>query len=271
MSINFSQLSVLKDFDEWLKNAFRKQPTIQPNTNSSQSDNLTISFLENIDLDALGHVITVVAQDNNVNLQMVGFKVKDGGKELEIFVDVFGESDKAKLLREMSQAYDTETQKRKDDGTVNYVFIETLIQNNQNNLHGSDGQIHSGTLNMSTNSENYSNNFQGANIGNVANTVQDHAQQQASYSVNLSSQRQTLAEAAAEIQRLLKQLEETNPTVTDAEQIAYVNIATKSDIKQRAIAALKEGGETAIEEFFLENKYLKVGKAVIKGWLQGNT
>ncbi|AUT04452.1 hypothetical protein CLI64_21425 [Nostoc sp. CENA543] len=83
--------------------------------------------------------------------------------------------------------------------------------------------------------------------------------------------KQTLAEAACEIQRLLKQLEETNPAATEPEQIVYVNVATKPDLKQRTIAALKEGGETAIEEFFLENKYLKVGKAIIKGWLQGGT
>jgi hypothetical protein len=68
----------------------------------------------------------------------------------------------------------------------------------------------------------------------------------------------------------LKQLEETNPVATESEQIAYVNIAAQPDLKQRAIAALKEGGETAIEEFFLGNKYLKVGKAVLKAWLQPN-
>lgn len=79
-----------------------------------------------------------------------------------------------------------------------------------------------------------------------------------------------LAEAAAEIQKLLKQLEETNPTATEAQQIAYVNIATEPELKQRAIAALQQGGETAIDEFVLENKYLKVIKAIAKGWLQPN-
>ena len=87
--------------------------------------------------------------------------------------------------------------------------------------------------------------------------------------INASERQKTLAESAAEIQRLLKQLEETNPSATEPEQVAYVNLATKPDFKQRAIGALKEGGEVAIEEFFLENKYLKVGKAIVKGWLQG--
>jgi len=39
-------------------------------------------------------------------------------------------------------------------------------------------------------------------------------------------------------------------------------------IKEFAIAALKEAGDTAIDEFILENKYLKVVKVVVKGWLQ---
>lgn len=95
-----------------------------------------------------------------------------------------------------------------------------------------------------------------------------HAIQQ---TYNVDKKHQSLAEAAAEIQRLLKQLEQTNPTATEPEQIFYVNVATKPDLKQRAIAALKEGGETAIDEFVLENKYLKVIKAVAKGWLQPNT
>jgi uncharacterized protein YjbI with pentapeptide repeats len=86
--------------------------------------------------------------------------------------------------------------------------------------------------------------------------------------INASEQKQTLAEAAAEIQRLLRQLEETNPTASEPEQVAYVDFAAKPELKERAIAALKAGGETAIDEFFLENKYLKVGKAVVKAWLQ---
>ncbi len=92
-----------------------------------------------------------------------------------------------------------------------------------------------------------------------------------SFNTYNTQKHQTLAEAAAEIQRLLKQLEETNPTATEPEQVAYINIATKQDLKQRAVAALKSGGEAAIDEFVLENKYLKVVKAVVKGWLQPNS
>ncbi|MBD2599506.1 MAG: hypothetical protein IM507_14170 [Microcystis sp. M20BS1] len=68
----------------------------------------------------------------------------------------------------------------------------------------------------------------------------------------------------------MEQLEKTNPTATEADKITYVNIATKPDLKQRVIAALKEGSKTAIDEFIVDNKYLKVVKAVIQGWLLPN-
>ena len=121
------------------------------------------------------------------------------------------------------------------------------------------------------NSNTFNNNQQGANISSqVVSQLNDHASQQINQNNYnyASSEKQTLAEAAAEIQRLLQQLEETNPSANETEQITYVNLATKPDLKQRAIAALKAGGDTAIDEFLLENKYLKVTKAIIQAWLQ---
>jgi len=86
--------------------------------------------------------------------------------------------------------------------------------------------------------------------------------------INISEQKQTLAEAANEIQQLLKQLEKTNPSATEPEQIDYIDVSVQPSLRQRTINALRAAGETAIDEFFLENKYLKVGKAVVKAWLQ---
>jgi hypothetical protein len=122
-----------------------------------------------------------------------------------------------------------------------------------------------------SNPNTFNNDLREAKIGNFANQVQDNAHQQINRYNYASPEKQTLAEAANEIQRLLKQLEETNPTATEIEQVTYVSVAVKSDIRQRAVAALKAGCETAIDEFFLENKYLKVGKAVIKAWLKPNS
>lgn len=118
-----------------------------------------------------------------------------------------------------------------------------------------------------TMTENYVNNLQGANIANMANSVSHNARQQANQNINLSEQKKTLAEAADEIQQLLKHLEATNPNATEADKIAYVNDETTPSFKRRVIGALQAGSETAIEEF-LDNSYVNVGKSIVKGWLK---
>ena len=80
-------------------------------------------------------------------------------------------------------------------------------------------------------------------------------------------EQQTLAEAAAEIQKLLKQLKQTNPDATPEQQQAYVDAAIPRTLKEKCIDALQAGGETAIDEFF-DNPFAKVGKAIVSAWIQ---
>ncbi|MCC5599071.1 hypothetical protein [Nostoc favosum] len=63
-------------------------------------------------------------------------------------------------------------------------------------------------------------------------------------------------------------MEQTKPTATESEQIAYINDETTPSFKRRVVGTLQAGSEAAINEFILENKYLKVAKAAVKGWLQ---
>ncbi|WP_242723575.1 hypothetical protein [Microcoleus vaginatus] len=80
--------------------------------------------------------------------------------------------------------------------------------------------------------------------------------------------RQTLAEAADEIQQLLMQLEKSQPAATEAEKVAYVNDETPIDLKSRLVNALKAGGESAVVETTLDNSpYVNVVKAILKGWI----
>lgn len=81
-----------------------------------------------------------------------------------------------------------------------------------------------------------------------------------------SGQNKSLGEAAAEIQKLLKQLEQTNPVATETEKNVYVNDETTLSFKRRVVSALQAGGETAIEEF-LDNPYVNVVKDAVKGWI----
>jgi hypothetical protein len=83
----------------------------------------------------------------------------------------------------------------------------------------------------------------------------------------IQGQNQTLAKAAEEIQNLLKQLEQTNPNATETDKVAYVNDETTPNFKRRVVGALQAGGEAAIEEF-LDNPYVNLGKAIVKGWIK---
>ena len=98
--------------------------------------------------------------------------------------------------------------------------------------------------------------------GGFADTVQGD---QIGTQHNYAPEKQDLAEAAAAIQQLLKQLEENNPTATDIEKRTFISMGIGPTKKQRLINAVKSGGKAAIEEF-LDNPYLNVAIAIIEGW-----
>ena len=122
------------------------------------------------------------------------------------------------------------------------------------------------TVESNSMSDNFNNNLQGANIANFANQVKDNARQQANQYNYSSEQKQTLAEAAEEIQKLIQQLERTNPTATEADKITHINYETTPKFKRRVVAALKAAGDTAIEEF-LQRPSVKVVASGIKAWM----
>ncbi|MEG4528968.1 hypothetical protein [Microcoleus sp. D2_18a_D3] len=104
------------------------------------------------------------------------------------------------------------------------------------------------------------------NIGSAANN--QFTRQQTNQGIYyLYEEKEILLEAAAEIKQLLEHLEKMNPTATEAEKIEYVNDETTRSFKRRVVGALQAGGEAAIEEF-LDNPYVNVGKAIVKGWIK---
>jgi AbiTii len=142
----------------------------------------------------------------------------------------------------------------------NYIsLIQINIEQSQMQNSSAESQL---------SSESFSNDLRGANVANFANQVSGNAGQQANQHIHLSEPQTNLTEAAEEIKQLLKQLEQANPTATESEKVAYVNDETTPSFKRRVVGALQASGETAIDEFILENKSLKVVKSAIKGWLQ---
>lgn len=85
-----------------------------------------------------------------------------------------------------------------------------------------------------------------------------------------SEQKQTLAEAAAEIQQLLQQLEQTYPTNTTTGQMVVATkvierIESDQIWKQRVVNAVKEGGLQAFEKA-IDNPVGAFIVGAIKGW-----
>ncbi len=92
------------------------------------------------------------------------------------------------------------------------------------------------------------------------------------YYEHYNNQPQSLADAAAEIQKLLKQLEQSYPTSTTTEQMllatkAIERIESDPTLKQRVISAAKEGGLAAFEKA-LDNPIGALITGAIKGWLE---
>ncbi|OKH31742.1 hypothetical protein NIES2101_41310 [Calothrix sp. HK-06] len=85
-----------------------------------------------------------------------------------------------------------------------------------------------------------------------------------------TEQKQNLAQAAAEIQQLLTQLEQTNPTTTSAQKMAVVaqavdQIEKNPTLKARVVGALKSGGAEALKEA-LDHPLVNVFIAAVEGW-----
>lgn len=136
-------------------------------------------------------------------------------------------------------------------------FDGTLIQG-ENNKVGDQSVSESKSM---SNTSNYNNHGQAGAMGDNARSDNNSFVQQQ------SEQKQTLADAAKEIQKLLKQLETTNSTATEAQKNVYVNDETTPSFKRRVVGALQAGGEAAIEEF-LDNAYVNVVKETVKGWMK---
>ena len=79
--------------------------------------------------------------------------------------------------------------------------------------------------------------------------------------------RQTLGEAADEIQQLLMQLEKSQPTATESEKVAYVNDETPADVKSRVVNVLKGRGQAPVEAIVDNVLYGSLVSAILKGWI----
>jgi hypothetical protein len=163
--------------------------------------------------------------------------------------------------------------------SIKYIFDRCIL--NQPTQVGSTNQAVANNNQIETKSvfnnfisraefEIYMNNLKGANIGNMANQVNDSARQEANQNIQQSVEQVTLTQAITEILKLLAQLEQSNPKATESQQIAHIDNETTPSFKRRVSSAFQEaGGSSALDELIPGNKYLEVIKLTLICWLMG--
>ena len=126
-----------------------------------------------------------------------------------------------------------------------------------------------------------SDNSQNLNIDNINQSkatnpnvvfAKDNARQEFKNNNFTSQQTQSLAEAAVEIQQLLNQLSQSNPTTTNKEKMIVVGevidqIETNPTLKAKVINALKAGGVEAFKEA-IDHPLVNILMATIDGWTE---
>jgi uncharacterized protein YjbI with pentapeptide repeats len=152
------------------------------------------------------------------------------------------------------------------DNPDNPVIRDIIIYASQNS------NAITNTKNQSSMSEAYHSKYdqRKANIGNNIDTVRDNARVQSILNNYPPEQRQSLVEAAAEIQGLLGQLEQSYPTSTPLEKQAVVTeairrIESNPTLKMRVIGALKKAGTEGIKEL-IDHPLINIFLAAVEGW-----
>lgn len=107
--------------------------------------------------------------------------------------------------------------------------------------------------------------------GGFAETVQGD---QIGGNIHNYAAQQNLAEAAKDIQQLLQQLSESNPTNTPSEKMVVVEKAIKQieadpTLRERVIGAMKSGGIEAFKEL-IDHPLVNILVAALEGWQVGD-
>ena len=118
--------------------------------------------------------------------------------------------------------------------------------------------------------------------GDTYNISGDHIQQSGNFGVGVNQgtiaseaqvarvinqvSNQDLAEAAQSIQQLLQQLEEHNPTASEAQQEEFISAAIAPTNKAILISALSQDGKEAIE-VCIDSPYLDAAMRIIEEWI----
>ena len=156
-----------------------------------------------------------------------------------------------------------------DQGSINQSVNNSQIGGGMQAAQGNNNQ-----QNMSNETYRTKYDQSHANIGGFVDTAQSGSQQIFNQNISQSEQKQTLAEAAAEIQALLEQLSQSYPTNTMAGKMALATEATQRiennpTLMQKTISALRAGGTAALEQA-LSHPAASFVIAALDDWTKNN-
>jgi len=224
-------------------------------------------FRNGVDWKALTYsfkVVQVENEDAHLHIQSIENK---GDGVVVIKVSVSPDADKTKIYSDFMKGYElaqkTLTIQHKSmledkDKHINQLFdIVNRLQESLGGIPKLGSEKHGIQLNIY------------GNVGSAAGSVEGNLQ--GIQEIYAPEQNQSLAEAAAEIQQLLKQLSVTYPTSTKVGELTVVakavkEIESKPILKARLIAALKAGGTDAFKEA-IDHPLVDILIAAVQGWL----
>lgn len=256
----------------------RMPPSEQGEFGENDFNIFITSVLDTLDLyhrDSInaGLAITILkglTEDYPVQFELVGLE-KRGDEQFVIRLKVFGQTSHFQIQREYYARYEQTLPfydpKRLMSSTD--VFVEEIIKTVKENpgthienLHNQGIVVSGGSLSMTAEE----NRFINTGGGNYNELIEGNYIQGSYY----AAKQQSIVESAAEIQQLLKQLQQSYPSTTTSEQMvvaakAIEQIESDPTLKQRVINAVKEGGLAAFEKA-IDNPAGAFVVGAIKGW-----
>ncbi|WP_414528821.1 pentapeptide repeat-containing protein [Nodularia chucula] len=166
------------------------------------------------------------------------------------------------IYHEKLQAKDEQITIYRQENASLHKLIEIVANRNIQNIINVTANAENNSM-----SETFNNNFNQPNIANFANKIQDDARQQANQNIYQSQQNQNLDTTKEEIQQILNQLAQTNPSTDAATEVIHQKIKADPTFKARLLAALKAGGLETLKAIF-NHPAFSIPVETIKGYLE---
>lgn len=150
----------------------------------------------------------------------------------------YNEKNELKILTEKIRFFEEKVESLEEDKINKQKLLENMSENKGTNVNMNfHGSVNSATGNVEGDQKN----------------------------IFISENKQTLTEAAAEIQKLLKQLEISNPSATLEQKKIFVDTSLSRTFKTKVMNSLKAGWKETVKEI-LDNSYINIGIAILEGW-----